>query len=180
MVFANYYRRFIKGYSQVAAPLHSFTSSKCPSDWPPAVALVFFPELQSLFTTAPILTMPDPNRQFIMKWMPQNVAWVPPLKGQRKIKSKYVSLKRPTQFSRICRSLSAMASISKEFFPKPWYPITAADSTSLLSGCWKTFLKSVECFKETYLDFFFNILYLAYLFKKMGKIGISCCILFTI
>uniref|UniRef100_A0A3B3DGY8 Gypsy retrotransposon integrase-like protein 1 n=1 Tax=Oryzias melastigma TaxID=30732 RepID=A0A3B3DGY8_ORYME len=64
--FANFYRRFIKGYSQVAAPLHALTSSKCTFTWS-AAATYAFTELKRRFTTAPILTMPDPARQFIVE-----------------------------------------------------------------------------------------------------------------
>ena len=45
--FANFYRRFIRGYSTVAAPLTALTSSK--------------------FTSAPILQMPDSERQFVVE-----------------------------------------------------------------------------------------------------------------
>lgn len=64
--FANFYRKFIKGYSSVAAPLHQLTSIKQKFDWSPTADKVFS-TLKELFTTAPILMLPDTKRQFIME-----------------------------------------------------------------------------------------------------------------
>ncbi|KAF7640779.1 hypothetical protein LDENG_00014940, partial [Lucifuga dentata] len=50
--FANFYRRFIRNYSSIAAPLNLLTS---------------FQELKQRFTTAPILIQPDSSRQFIVE-----------------------------------------------------------------------------------------------------------------
>uniref|UniRef100_A0A0F8AN84 ribonuclease H n=1 Tax=Larimichthys crocea TaxID=215358 RepID=A0A0F8AN84_LARCR len=56
--FANFYRRFIRGYSAVAAPLTSLTSTKRPFEWTPAADRAF-QSLKARFTSAPILRMPD-------------------------------------------------------------------------------------------------------------------------
>ncbi len=64
--FANYYRKFIWNYSSVAAPLHMLTSSKVKFFWTPEVDQAF-KRLKVCFTTAPILTLPDPKRQFIVE-----------------------------------------------------------------------------------------------------------------
>uniref|UniRef100_A0A3Q1K565 Gypsy retrotransposon integrase-like protein 1 n=2 Tax=Anabas testudineus TaxID=64144 RepID=A0A3Q1K565_ANATE len=64
--FANFYRRFIRGYSKVAAPLHALTSVNTPFVWT-AEAEKAFGHLKTLFTTAPILTLPDTQRQFIIE-----------------------------------------------------------------------------------------------------------------
>lgn len=64
--FANYYRRFIKGYSATAAPLHALTSSKVKFMWSP-VAEEAFQLLKERFTTAPILTLPDPDLLFVVE-----------------------------------------------------------------------------------------------------------------
>ena len=55
--FANFYRRFIRGYSTVAAPVTALTSSKVPFLWSPA-ADTAFRALKVKFTSAPILQMP--------------------------------------------------------------------------------------------------------------------------
>ena len=64
--FANFYRRFIRGYSIIAAPLTMLTSSKTPFRWSPA-AEAAFRELKVRFTSAPILQVPDPDRQFVVE-----------------------------------------------------------------------------------------------------------------
>ena len=64
--FANFYRRFIRGYSSVAAPLTALTSSKVPFLWSTA-ANDSFQALKARFTSAPILQIPDPERQFVVE-----------------------------------------------------------------------------------------------------------------
>ena len=64
--FANFYRRFIRGFSAIAAPLHALTSPQVPFRWSDD-ADAAFKELKQRFTTAPILTLPDPFRQFVVE-----------------------------------------------------------------------------------------------------------------
>lgn len=64
--FANFYRHFIRNYSSVTTPLTALTSSKVPYQWSPA-ADEAFQTLKSRFTSAPILQMPDPDRQFVVE-----------------------------------------------------------------------------------------------------------------
>lgn len=64
--FANFYRRFVRNYSTVAAPLTALTSTKQPFTWTPAAEKAFC-TLKSRFTSAPILQMPDVDRQFIVE-----------------------------------------------------------------------------------------------------------------
>lgn len=64
--FANFYRRFIRNYSRVAAPLHRLTSSKQRFLWD-AEASEAFDLLKKRFTSAPILTLPDPKRQLVVE-----------------------------------------------------------------------------------------------------------------
>ncbi|XP_029301590.1 uncharacterized protein LOC115017374 [Cottoperca gobio] len=64
--FANFYRRFIRGYSTVATPLTALTSSKVLFQWSP-LAEGAFQNLRSRFTSAPILRVPDPERQFVVE-----------------------------------------------------------------------------------------------------------------
>jgi len=64
--FANFYRRFIRDYSRIAAPLTKLTSPAVPFSWTPEAGLAFA-VLKERFTSAPILVHPDPSRQFIME-----------------------------------------------------------------------------------------------------------------
>ncbi|XP_056324803.1 uncharacterized protein LOC130237804 [Danio aesculapii] len=64
--FANFYRRFIRNFSQLAAPLTALTSTKTPFRWSNA-AQVAFDRLKSCFVSAPILIAPDPSRQFVVE-----------------------------------------------------------------------------------------------------------------
>ncbi|KAK9513191.1 hypothetical protein VZT92_026747 [Zoarces viviparus] len=64
--FANFYRRFIRNYSAVASPLTALTSSKTPFRWTSA-AEETFQNLKLRFTSAPILRVPDPDRQFVVE-----------------------------------------------------------------------------------------------------------------
>ena len=64
--FANFYRRFIRNFSAIAAPLHALTSPLTPFLWSPQ-AEEAFQQLKARFTTAPILTVPDPSRQFVVE-----------------------------------------------------------------------------------------------------------------
>jgi len=64
--FANFYRKFIRNFSSVAAPLHVLTSPKFPFKWTPQ-ADIAFQRLREGFTTAPILTIPDPQWQFVVE-----------------------------------------------------------------------------------------------------------------
>ena len=62
--FANFYRRFIRGFSSIATPLHVLTSPRVQFVWSPEAANSFN-ELKRRFTSAPILTLPDP--QFVVE-----------------------------------------------------------------------------------------------------------------
>lgn len=64
--FANFYRRFIRNYSQKAAPLTALTSPSRPFTWTSAAEKAFS-HLKTLFTSAPVLTQPDPTLQFVVE-----------------------------------------------------------------------------------------------------------------
>ncbi len=64
--FANFYRRFIRNYSQLAAPLTALTSTKTTFRWSSSAEAVFS-KLKSCFVSAPILVAPDPSRQFVVE-----------------------------------------------------------------------------------------------------------------
>lgn len=63
---ANFYRCFIRNYSQTALPLTSLTSTKTSFKWSAETDAAFL-RLNSLFTHAPVLIQPDPNKQFIVE-----------------------------------------------------------------------------------------------------------------
>lgn len=62
--FANFYCRFIRKYSKMAAPPNRLTSTLHPFAWPTEAALT---RLKKLFTSVPILSHPDPARQFTVE-----------------------------------------------------------------------------------------------------------------
>ncbi len=65
--FANFYRRFIRSFSSVSAPLTSLTkraTSQLP--WSTEAGQAF-QELKDRFTSAPILHHPNPSHPFIME-----------------------------------------------------------------------------------------------------------------
>ena len=62
--FAGFYRRFVRGFSQVAAPLHALTSTKTTFTWCPE-AEAAFQDLKQCF--APVLAHPDTDRPFVVE-----------------------------------------------------------------------------------------------------------------
>lgn len=64
--FANFYRRFIKDYSRKAAPLTKLTSTSIPFRWSPEAETAFI-TLKDFFISAPVLSHPDPSRQFVVE-----------------------------------------------------------------------------------------------------------------
>ncbi len=64
--FANFYRRFIRNFSQLAAPLTALTSPRTTFSWSDA-AEAAFTKLKGCFVSAPILITPDPSRQFMVE-----------------------------------------------------------------------------------------------------------------
>ncbi len=71
--FANFYRRFIRGFSSVAAPLTSMKKRISHRlHWTPA-AVEAFDQLKHRFTTAPILHHPDPDLPFIVEVDASNI-----------------------------------------------------------------------------------------------------------
>ena len=64
--FLGFVRGFIRGYSQVAAPLTALTSTKSVYAWTPR-AETAFRDLKKRFVSAPILVQPDPSLQFVVE-----------------------------------------------------------------------------------------------------------------
>jgi hypothetical protein len=65
--FANFYRRFIQNYSQVARPLTELTKSSAKNWKWTAEAETAFNELKTRFTSAPILAHFDPQKPVIIE-----------------------------------------------------------------------------------------------------------------
>ncbi|XP_062403850.1 uncharacterized protein LOC134094368 [Sardina pilchardus] len=65
--FANFYRKFIRGFSSVVAPLTNLTKKQPgPFVWSPEAERAF-QTLKVRFTSAPILTLPDPCLPFVVE-----------------------------------------------------------------------------------------------------------------
>lgn len=63
--FANFFRRFIRNYSAIAAPLTALTR-RGAFKWTPEAELTF-EKLKTLLVTAPVLQLPDPDQPFIVE-----------------------------------------------------------------------------------------------------------------
>jgi hypothetical protein len=66
LVFANFYRRFIRGFSELASPLTRLTRKDILFGWTPE-AQAAFNALKEAFTTAPILTHFDPEKEITVE-----------------------------------------------------------------------------------------------------------------
>ena len=64
--FVNFYRRFIKGYSQVIAPMVNLTQKNQPFVWDSDCNKAF-EFLKTTFTTAPVLAHFDPDREILVE-----------------------------------------------------------------------------------------------------------------
>jgi hypothetical protein len=64
--FANFYRRFVKGYSAIAAPLTKLTQKGQDYQWTDEAQLAFV-TLKIEFTKAPILITFDPEKQIVVE-----------------------------------------------------------------------------------------------------------------
>ena len=64
--FANFYRRFIMGFSHHARPLFDLTKKDTPFAWTCEVQEAFT-KLKDLVTSAPVLILPQPIARFVSK-----------------------------------------------------------------------------------------------------------------
>ncbi len=71
--FANFYRRFIEGFSQVARPLFDLTKKDVPFRWSPECD-VAFEELKKRIVSAPVLVLPNDRQPFRIKSDSSNFA----------------------------------------------------------------------------------------------------------
>ncbi|KAI2655949.1 Transposon Tf2-6 polyprotein [Labeo rohita] len=65
--FANFYRRFIRGFSSTAAPLTALTKPSRGEFHLTPEAIQAFKTFCHQFTTAPVLTHPDPTKPFVVE-----------------------------------------------------------------------------------------------------------------
>ena len=61
---AGYYRRFIEGFSKIAKPLTSLLEKNAKFIWTEQCQ-ASFEELKKRLTTAPVLVLPDLNKEFL-------------------------------------------------------------------------------------------------------------------
>jgi hypothetical protein len=62
---AGYYRRFIEGFSKIARPMTELLQKEKKFNWPESCERSF-QELKRRLTTAPVLTLPDIQRDFVV------------------------------------------------------------------------------------------------------------------
>lgn len=62
---ASYYRRFVRGFSCIAAPLFNLHSKDSDFTWTPECEQAFSC-LKKALTESPVLTPPDPNLPFVL------------------------------------------------------------------------------------------------------------------
>lgn len=62
---ASYYRRFVKGFADIARPLHRLTEKGRRFKWGDDCQQAFM-QLKSSLITAPVLAYPDPQKRFIL------------------------------------------------------------------------------------------------------------------
>jgi len=66
--FANFYRRFIKGYSEIVSPIVNLTKKGVPFSWEPGSPQeIAFQLLKNKFTSAPILKHFDPDLEIVVE-----------------------------------------------------------------------------------------------------------------
>jgi len=65
MGLAGYYRRFVEGFSRVAYPITSLQKKGRAFKWTPECQQSF-EQLKHLLTTAPILSIADPNKDYVV------------------------------------------------------------------------------------------------------------------
>lgn len=62
---ASYYRRFVKGFAEIARPLHQLTEEGKKFSWGEECQQAFL-QLKSCLISAPVLAYPDPHKSFIL------------------------------------------------------------------------------------------------------------------
>lgn len=69
---ASYYRRFVKGFVDIARPLHQLVEKGKRFQWTEDCQRAF-EQLKASLITTPVLAYPDPNKTFILDTDASNV-----------------------------------------------------------------------------------------------------------
>ncbi|GJP60477.1 hypothetical protein CLOP_g17693 [Closterium sp. NIES-67] len=64
--FANYYNRFVSQYAKIAAPLTNLLKKNTPYKWEPKHQEAV-EQLKQALTSAPVLILPDPERDYVIE-----------------------------------------------------------------------------------------------------------------
>ncbi|GJP63019.1 hypothetical protein CLOP_g20071 [Closterium sp. NIES-67] len=64
--FANYYNRFVPQYAKIAAPLMNLLKKNTPYKWEPKHQEAV-EQLKQALTSAPVLILPDPERDYVIE-----------------------------------------------------------------------------------------------------------------
>ncbi|GJP36030.1 hypothetical protein CLOM_g20571 [Closterium sp. NIES-68] len=64
--FANYYNRFVPQYAKLAAPLTNLLKKNAPYKWEPKHQETV-EQLKQALTSAPVLILPDPERNYVIE-----------------------------------------------------------------------------------------------------------------
>ncbi|GJP36238.1 hypothetical protein CLOM_g20769 [Closterium sp. NIES-68] len=64
--FANYYNRFVPQYAKIAAPLRNLLKKNTPYKWEPKHQEAV-EQLKQALTSAPVLILPDPERDYVIE-----------------------------------------------------------------------------------------------------------------
>ena len=70
---SGFYRRFVKGFSTIASPLHALSKKNAPFVWGPSQDTTFN-EIKNLLTHAPLLAFPNLTK--LLKFIAMLVAMV--------------------------------------------------------------------------------------------------------
>ena len=71
--FANYYRRFIQNFAEIASPLTDLTKKDMPWQWGP-IQRKAFKDVKEAYLNAPILVFPDPTLPYTVSTDASGVA----------------------------------------------------------------------------------------------------------
>ena len=64
---ANCFRKFVRAYSTMVAPLTNLTRKDVPFEWSPACQTAF-DQVKAALTSSPVLSLPDPDKPFDVVW----------------------------------------------------------------------------------------------------------------
>ena len=116
---ANYYRRFVQGYSRIASPLFNLTNKTDLKtfSWT-ALGTMAFQELQERLTTPPVLAFPQFDREFLLATDASDSAQVDDNGTETVIAywSRQLT-KAERNYSTIEREALAIVKAVKEFYP---------------------------------------------------------------